>query len=135
MCCVDGEVLYVVARDSGFRPLAGMCCVEKAVRNLCCKSVSVPWRGCVASEAEDENNAVFVFPSPGGDVLRPKHHGLYNLGSCFRPLAGMCCVGIQIGAVGPLQAFPSPGGDVLRRQICTKLSFKKEAFHAFCILL
>ena len=54
----------------GFRPLAGMCCVEKAVRNLCCKSVSVPWRGCVASEAEDENNAVFVFPSPGGDVLR-----------------------------------------------------------------
>ena len=57
------------------------------------EDVSVPWRGCVASQEANLRDQNMKFPSPGGDVLRPSRAGHGRTGNCFRPLAGMCCVG------------------------------------------
>ena len=79
-------------------------------------SVSVPWRGCVASQGNSKDDLIArksfrplvgmccvisaddimafydEFPSPGGDVLRHIISLIINSINSFRPLAGMCCV-------------------------------------------
>ena len=55
--------------------------------------VSVPWRGCVVSADEAKDYFCRLFPSPGGDVLCPDEARYLCDEFCFRPLAGMCCVG------------------------------------------
>ena len=140
LCCVF-LLPWLTGISTSFRPLAGLCCVKsvgysaeqasgfpspggvvlrpvKPILFPSTATVSVPWRGCVASLAAYEAEQIRrKFPSPGGVVLR--RLGLSDFRrwqqrvsvpwrgcvasqetykffpvkkSGFRPLAGLCCV-------------------------------------------
>ncbi len=76
MCCVHCGSKAQRGHAS-FRPLAGMCCVGGYGNAHQHQGVSVPWRGCVVSFKKLYDISRIVFPSPHGDVVRPRRGGYH----------------------------------------------------------
>ena len=79
-------------------------------------SVSVPWRGCVASyRRTNHTEVVDSFRPLAGMCCVSVSDTMVFVTSSFRPLAGMCCVAAREKRPSAgRKPFPSPGGDVLR---------------------
>ena len=87
----------VLRRTPGFRPLAGISCVDS-------RHVAVT-RQC-------------MFPSPRGDKLCLHHVPTTTAITSFRPLAGISCVKVKVYLFSQTFEFPSPRGDKLCPQNC-----------------
>ena len=105
---------YAAIAQQAFRPLAGMCCVHRLWSVHIRTPLSVPWRGCVASQQAHSATFCADFPSPGGDVLRLVR-GLSDAALHLFPSPGGDVLRhMKTSTVAGVGVFPSPGGDVLR---------------------